>query len=250
MNGTRLISLILGIMTSLLVVGTAGYLIIEKDWSIIDAFYMTVITISTVGFGEVKGLSTYGRLFTVVLILAGIVSVSLIGTYAARLMVDTSLVAIFGGKHMRNVIDRLTDHYVLCGYGRMGSIIATELKKADLNLVIIEKDDNLVQAAQDSGYLVVKGDATCDSVLRQAGIERAKGVIAVLNSDADNLFISLAAREINPSIQIIARGEEPGTESRLLRAGADVVVSPLKLGGMQIARMVLERHLIDEPATT
>jgi voltage-gated potassium channel len=143
---------------------------------------------------------------------------------------------------MDRKIAGLKDHYVVCGFGRIGNIICAELQRAGIEFVIIEKDPTLVQAADCLGYLVVEGDATSDTSLRAAGITKARGVIAVLNSDADNLFISLAAREMNPDIKIIARGEEPATENRLLRAGADVVVSPLKLGGQQIARMVLEGH--------
>jgi len=228
-------------MAGLLGFGTLGYRLTE-GWPWLDGLYMTVITIATVGFSEVRPLSLHGRVFTMVLIFAGLIVVSLIGTYCARLVIDAGISNVLGGRCMSRQIARLKAHYVVCGFGRIGSIVCDQLHRAAVDFVIIEKDQACVQAAEQEGYLVVRGDATSDAILRQAGIERARGVIAVLNSDADNLFISLAAREINPAIKIIARGEEPGIENRLVRAGADVVVSPLKLGGLQIARIVLEGH--------
>jgi len=238
---------------ALLVFGAVGYRTIE-GWSFAESLYMTAITISTVGFSEVHPLSHAGRLFTVLLIFMGLLTVSLIGAHCARTLIDSEIRSILGRKKMRKDIAELKGHYVVCGYGRIGGTICRELEEARIPFVVIEKDDALVEQAEAEGYRVLKGDATSDAVLKDAGIDRAAGVIAVLNSDAHNLFISLAAREMNPTIKIIARGEEPGIESRLLRAGADIVVSPLKLGGRQIAHMLLdnlrpaEPHAIHSPA--
>lgn len=224
---------------ALLLFGAIGYRTIE-GWSFIESLYMTAITISTVGFSEVHPLGHAGRLFTVLLIFMGLLTVSLIGAYCARMLIDSEIRSVLGRKKMKKGIAELKGHYIVCGYGRIGGTICAELEEAGIPFVVIEKDDGLVEQAETADYRVLKGDATSDSVLKEAGIDRAAGVIAVLNSDAHNLFISLAAREMNPTIKIVARGEEPGIESRLLRAGANVVVSPLKLGGRQIAHMLLE----------
>ncbi len=238
-SGWSLTLLIVVFVASLLALGTLGYRAIEPGWSWGEAFYMTVITISTVGFSELQPLSAHGRLFTVVLIFLGLFAISVIGACGARLLIDNEIRNVLGRKKMKKQISKLKGHYVVCGFGRIGSVICHELRQAGLDFVIIEKETALVQQAEDQGYWIVKGDATSDSVLREAGLDRAQGVVAALNSDAHNLFISLAAREINAGIRIIARGEESGIESRLLRAGANVVVSPLKLGGSQIAHMIL-----------
>jgi voltage-gated potassium channel len=173
------------------------------------------------------------------LIFLGLFVLSVIGTYGARLLIDHEVKSVLGRKRMKKDIAQLKDHYVVCGFGRIGSVICDELNRAGLVFVIIEIEDSLVLNAENLGYRIIKGDATSDSVLKQAGVDRAHGVVAALNSDAHNLFISLAARELNTDVEIIARGEETGIESRLIRAGANRVVSPLKLGGSQIAHMIL-----------
>jgi voltage-gated potassium channel len=234
-----LFGVIVSLVMGLLAFGTTGYRAIETGWSFGEAFFTTVITISTVGFSEIHPLSPQGRLFTVLLIFLGLFVISVIGTYGARLLIDHEIKDILGRKKMKRDIAQLTDHYVVCGFGRIGSVICDELSRAGQPFVIIEMDDTLVQQAEGLGYRIIKGDATLDPVLKQAGVDRAHGVVAALNSDAHNLFISLAAREINSDVEIIARGEETGIESRLLRAGANMVVSPLKLGGSQIARLIL-----------
>ena len=235
----QLLGWIVALVGGLLAFGTMGYRAIEAGWSLDEAFFMTVITISTVGFSEIRPLSPEGRLFTVLMIFLGLFVLSVIGTYGARLLIDHEIKTVLGRKRMKKEIAHLTGHYVVCGFGRIGSVICEELSRAGLAFAIIEIEDDLVRQAEDLGYRIIKGDATSDSVLKEAGVDRAHGVVAALNSDAHNLFISLAARELNPGVEIIARGEETGIESRLLRAGANRVVSPLKLGGSQIARMIL-----------
>ncbi len=239
---SRFTLLILTFVICLMVLGTVGYRAFEPHWSLGEAFYMTVITISTVGFGEIHPLSEEGRLFTSALIFLGLFAISIIGAHAARLLIDSEVKNVLGRKRMKREIAGLKDHTIVCGYGRIGSTICTQLKEAEIDFAVVEIDESLVERADGLGYRVLKGDATSDSVLREAGIERAQGVVAALNSDSHNLFISLAAREIKPDIKIIARGEDPGIENRLLRAGADIVVSPLKLGGCQIANMIVEEH--------
>jgi len=239
---SRFTLLIMTFVICLMVLGTVGYRAFEPTWTLGEAFYMTVITISTVGFGEIHPLSEEGRLFTSALIFLGLFAISIIGAHAARLLIDSEVKNVLGRKRMKKEISSLKDHTIVCGYGRIGSTICTQLQEAEIDFVVIELNEAFVERADALGYRVLKGDATSDSVLREAGIERAQGVVAALNSDSHNLFISLAAREIKPNIKIIARGEDPGIENRLLRAGADIVVSPLKLGGRQIANMIVEEH--------
>lgn len=241
--------LILVFVSFLLMLGTIGYRSLEPHWSLSEAFYMTVITVSTVGFAEIQPLSPQGRWFTVVLIFLGLFAISVIGAHAARLLIDSEIKNVLGRKRMKKEISSLKDHYVVCGYGRIGSMICAELQEAGVLFAVVEKDDALVEQAEKGGCLVLRGDATNDSVLHEVGIERAQGVVAALNSDAHNLFISLAAREINAGIKIIARGEEVGSENRMLRAGANVVVSPLKLGGRQIARMIVDDQRPNSPTS-
>jgi voltage-gated potassium channel Kch/CheY-like chemotaxis protein len=219
-------------------VGTAGYLILEDGWSFKDALYMTVITISTVGYGETHELSSNGRYFTMVLIFMGFGTVALFASQLARFIIESEIKGIFGGQRMQNKIKKLKSHYIVCGFGRIGKSICAELKKENIPFVVIEIDELLIEESLRNENLTIKGNATSDTALAEAGIDHAIGVIAGLTSDADNLFISLAARELNPTTLIIARGEDPGVEDRMLRAGADIVVSPMFLGGQQIAQII------------
>jgi len=239
-SSLRIFILIGCFLITLLAFGTTGYYCLEKNWSLLDAFYMTVITIATVGFGETHTLSSQGRIFTITLIFMGLFAISMISAQAAKMLIDNEIKSIFGRGKMLKEIKKLTKHYIICGFGRIGSTICSELTEQGVPFVVIEKDDQLADEAEKSGALVLKGDATADAILKEVGIETAAGVVAALNSDAYNLFITLAARELNPMIKIIARGEEHGVEARMRRAGADIVVSPLKLGGRQIARLITE----------
>ena len=224
----------------LLSVGTCGYLILEDGWTFIDALYMVVITITTVGFSEIRELSPLGRIFTAFIIFLGFGSVAMFATYTVRWLLEGELKGLFEQKRIARKIKKMKDHYIICGYGRIGSTICAELLQHGIAFVVIEINEDFAADAEERGFYVLKGNATADEFLKKAGIDHAAGVVAGLTEDADNLYISLAARELNPRIFIVSRGEAPGIENRILRAGADIVVSPIKLGGGQIAELVLQ----------
>ncbi|MGB7343032.1 MAG: NAD-binding protein [Pirellulaceae bacterium] len=242
-ESARYILPILVFVATILTFGTVGYLTIEDDISVSDAFYMTVTAITPTQFDEVHKLTVAGRYFTVLLVFCGFGAVVAFATQFARLIIQSELegVGVITRKQMSRRISRMKDHYIVCGYGEIGSAICDALKDQQLPFVVIAQDETAKAAIARMGYAIVSGNPTQDTSLKEAGIERAVGVIAILTDDADNLFIALAARELNPKILIIARGEESGVEDRILRAGADIVVSPMKLGGQQIAQLIKQQ---------
>ncbi len=234
--------MILLLIIAVLVFGTAGYMIIE-DMKFIDAFYMTVITLATVGFKEVKDLDEPGKIFTIILILNGFGIFTYSLTTGAKIIIEGEIKEVFKKRRMRKKIDGLAQHYIVCGYGRMGSIIVKELKANNMPVVVIEK--NKINLPEDEEFVYVEGDATRDDVLKSAGIEKAKGLITVLPSDAENLYVVLSARELNPDLFIVARAVDKEAESKLKRAGADKVVSPYFIGGLRIAHTILRPTVVD-----
>lgn len=228
----------LALVVATLGMGTAGYYFIETGWSVFDAFYMTAITITTVGFGEVQPLSTGGRVFSIFLIFFGLGSVAISASQMAQFIIQGELSGIFGRKSMQKKVNSLAGHYIVCGYGNIGSTICLKLFEMDLAFVVVESAPEALESARGRGYPVVSGNPADDAVLLSAGITRALGLVLCTPDDSINVFISLAARELNPGIHIIARGSNPAVESRMLRAGADKVVYPLRLGGEQIAQLI------------
>ena len=219
-------------------IGASGYVLIE-DYTIPEALYMCVITLSTVGFEEVKPLSASGRVFTAFLIIVGIGSIA----FASHAFVESLLKKVWSGRSeirkMKREISRLKSHYIICGYGRVGEAAAEYLKKEHTNFVIIEAKKEQTREIQEKGYFVIEGDATRETVLQEAGVKSASGLLALLNSDPDNLFLVLTARELNPTLHIIARAEEASSEKKIYRAGADNVTSPFTTAGRQIAGDIL-----------
>jgi voltage-gated potassium channel len=223
--------------------GTIGYSVIEQ-WNLFDSLYMTVITLTTVGFEEVHSLSKTGRVFTIVLVLSGVGAMLYTMSVAARILIEGEIREIFGRKKLNKTIEKLKDHYIICGYGRMGQIIGREMQEHDANFVVIEKSPDVL-TSMNKDTLVFHGDATQDSVLKEAGIEKARGLISVLSSDADNLYVVLSARGLNPKLQIVVRAGEEGSRQKLHRAGADNVTSPYYIGGLRIAHTVLKPAVVD-----
>ena len=234
----------------LTLIGMAGFHYIE-GWSWFDGFYMVVTTFTTIGYQELHPLSHAGRVFNVVLILAGVSLVFLgIGSLTQALL-EFSLRSFFGRRRMEREIDRLKDHYIICGAGRVGRSAARELARKPVPFVIVEANETkAVKFSND--WLMLVGDATQEQTLHQVHIERARGLVAATTTDATNLYIILTARSLNPQLRIIARASEEDAEKHLLKAGADSVVSPYHFAGQRIAQSFLRPHVVSflDTATT
>jgi len=224
--------------------GTVGYRVIEgAGWW--DAFYMTVITLTTVGYAEVFPLSHGGEVFTVALLFAGLGLILLGATEVARVVLAGELQQILGKVRRSRMIEKLTGHEIVCGWGRMGRAVAGELQRGGRPFVVIEKNPDKLTQLQAAGIPVVAGDATSEAVLRTAGIARARGLVACLNDDAHNVSTVLTARTLNPRLFIVARATEEGAEVRIMQAGANRVVNPYHLGGLRLAHLLLKPAVVD-----
>ena len=233
-NSARALLIGFAIMAVTVVVGVLGYL--AAGWSFIDAIFMVVITIFGVGYGEVREESPELRVFTMGIILAGCTSlVYLIGGFI-QFLTEGEIQRLLGKRRMKTEIDKLNDHVIICGFGRIGRMLAEDLAKAERPFVVIESDAGKVEEAN---CLICEGDATDETTLQRAGIERAAVLATVLPNDAANVFITLSARSLNTDVEIIARGEEPSTEPKLMRAGASRVVLPAHIGAERIAHQIL-----------
>ena len=244
-NGSILIQFRFALILLALVLGggTAGYMIIE-DWNILDSFFMTVLTISTVGYDEVHPLSESGKFFSILIILLGVGSVGFTVGTAGKLMLDDHIRAVLGRRSMKS-IQKLRNHYIICGFGRMGRIICEELTEKGIPLVVLENDDEVLNELDRLGYPYMKADATSDEELLAAGIDKAAGVVSVVTNDAQNVFIVLTARGLNPKLSIVARSAAEETIKKLVRAGANKVISPYFLGGHRIAQAIMRPTVLD-----
>jgi voltage-gated potassium channel len=208
--------------------------------TILDALYMTVITLSTVGFGEVHPLSPLGRLFTIGLILFGVSAVAWAASGLVEVFFSEQLRQAFWRHRMELMIDQLSGHYIICGYGRMGRQIGAELIRRGLAFVVIERNPDVVANLRATNMLHIEGDATSDRALLAAGVGRARGLATALTGDADNALVVISAKGLNPKIQVVARASNAETEEKLLRAGADRVVTPYTIGGQRMALSMLQ----------
>ena len=242
--GYRPIALALLAVFILVLGGTSGYMLVE-GWGAFDSLYMTVITLTSVGFLEVHPLTTAGRMFTMGLLLTGVFSLFYTVTSAISSIVGGELTGQFGRNRMEKKLQSLRDHIIICGYGRMGRLVAQEFAQQKIPFVIIERSAELLSGYGSDHGVALVGDATHDETLRRAGIERARTLVTLAASDADNLFITMSARLMSDRIFIVARAEDEGAEKKLMRAGASRVISPYIIGGQRVAQAVLRPSVVD-----
>jgi len=239
----RPLKIVLVALIALTAAGTVGFHFIE-GWGWFDSFYMVVITLSTVGYQEVHPLSFAGRVFCIVLIVSGVALVFLMIGAATQALLEFELFKVFGKRRMERDIASLKDHYIICGAGRVGHSVAHELSRKPCPFIIVESDEKSA-ADLDPRWLALVGDAASEKTLRDAGIERAAGLVAATTTDATNIYIVLTARGLNPVLKIIARATEERAEKHLRTAGADIVISPYAAAGHRIAQSFLRPHLLD-----
>jgi voltage-gated potassium channel len=244
MSAGRRFILALAVISLLTAAGTIGFMLIES-MSFIDALYMAVITISTVGFGEVKPLSPAGRLFTIGLIVTGVGTALYLFAVTAELLIEGRLREYFGRTAMERKIHQLDGHVVICGYGRFGKVVAEELARNSVPLVVIDHDVAKEPELRQAGLPYLIGSVLEDGVLEQAEIRRARAIVIATASDADNVYVTLSAREKNPVIRIHARGESEAGLRRLKLAGADQVISAYQWGGMRMASSIIRPSVVD-----
>lgn len=225
-------------------VGTIGYMAIE-GWSAWDAVYMTVITVTTVGYREVAPLSFAGQAFTVVLLIGGVGTVFYCVTLLAARLIDSGLHHKWEERRRARMIDGLEQHYIVCGFGRIGRTVADEFRRQGVPHLVIDRDPERVHDVIEAGGLAVAADASNEDVLKRVGIDRARGLVAALSTDADNVYTILSARLLRPDLFIIGRAETEDAKRKLERAGADRVVSPYQVGALQMAQTALRPAVVD-----
>jgi voltage-gated potassium channel len=241
---TSKIKMALAILLTIFIIGTIGFHFIE-GWSFVDSFYTTIATLSTVGYGDFSPDTTAGKFFTVFIIIFGVGMMFYTLVLLAETFIEGRVRNLLGRGKLEKIIEKMNNHYIICGGGRIGFLICRELMAGKMPCVVIDNNQEVIQKAQEEGFIYCKGDATQDKVLIAAGIKRAKGIICVLPTDAENLYVILTAKELNQKIYIMARSEEEESEHRLLRAGADRVMSPYTLGGVRMAMAILRPAMLD-----
>ena len=228
---------------TLAAVGSIGFYVIGGDqWSWIDSLYMTIITLSTVGYGEVHTLTGAGKIWSILIIIFG---VSGIGALIRTLNEEFIQLELFRKNTMMKTISKLKNHYVICGYGRMGAVIAKELQEKNLEFVIIENNEQKVEIIRSKGLFCVNGDATSEETLQDARVDKAVGVAVVLDTDQDNLFVTMSMKTTNPDLFILSRCAKEDNQSKLLRAGANKVVNPYTAGGHRMAEILSKPQVED-----
>jgi voltage-gated potassium channel len=228
----------------LIAFGTLGYILIE-GWNWFDALYMTVTTVTTVGFSETHPLHTPGKAFTIFLMLGGVFTLFYAAGEVIRFVVSGEVRTALGKQRMEQSLAGLTNHVIVCGYGRMGKLVCKEFRANGVPFVVVEEQEEQIGEFRAGPGLLIEGDATSDEVLRRAGVDRARALVTVLGSDADNLFITMSARLLNDKLYIVARAEDERSEAKLQRAGANRVVAPYAIGGSRVANAVLRPTVVD-----
>ncbi|WP_372368431.1 TrkA family potassium uptake protein [Candidatus Uabimicrobium sp. HlEnr_7] len=224
--------------------GTFGYSYIE-GWNTLDSFYMTLITVTTIGYGEIHSLSAYGRMFTSVVIVTGVgVMGYFLGTFT-QYIVEGEIRKTFGLRKMKKDIKNLNNHYIVCGYGKVGRQVCEELRHRGIETIVIESDRTMADHALHDGFYAIHDDAAADDAMNKAKIQNAKGLVGAVGSDADNVFITLTAKELNPNIFVVVRAESPSSQKKLRRAGANRVISPDLIGGKKMALAAIRPNIVE-----
>lgn len=231
-------------LIAVVTLGTVGYTTLE-GMDLFDAFYMTLITISTVGFGEIKPLSHGGRILTAFIIISGISVLTYTLGQVVKIFVEGELTQLLGRRKLEKQISGLKDHYIICGYGRIGKIISQELADDNIPFIVIEQNPDLVEILEQDRYLYINMDATTEDALLKAGIMKARGIVTVVHSDADNVFITLTAKGLRPDIFILARSSDEENQEKLSRAGASRVVCPYLMGGRRMFQVLKRPTVMD-----
>ena len=247
MNYQRKIIIALVMLIGLLVIGTTGYLTLEKDggWHLLDALYMTVITLTTAGHDDLE-MSDSGRVFTILLLVGGFGVFTYSITVATAFLIEGQLQSFFRQQKMIRTVDKLSNHYIICGLGDTGVHVLDEMLKADVDFVGIEfEEERLIHLSDTRNFAYLHGDATDDELLTRAGISRARGLVTCLSRDQDNLFVVISARKLNPHLQIASKAVEDNSPGKLVTAGADEVVLPDHIGGLRLASSILYPHLVE-----
>ena len=234
-----------GILVFLLFAGTIGYMVLE-GWTVIDALYMTVITFTTVGYEEVQPLSTAGRIFNIFLIVGGVgAMLYFLTALMSHIVEEEVFYAFVRRRRMRSTLANMRHHYILCGFGRVGREVGRAFAAEGVDFIVVDANDNCIAEAQELGYAYLQGNATEDDILREVGIMRAQGLVAATGDDSDNVYITLSARGLNESLQVVARTSDIANADKLKRAGADKVISPLEIGGRRIALSAVRPLAVD-----
>lgn len=238
MDSTRHLIFSVFLIVFIIILGVTGYMTIE-GWNLLDALYMTVETLTTVGYNEVHEMTRMGRVFTILLICIGVALFLYVAGAVVQFMIEGRIRIILGRRRLDKKIDRLKNHHIICGYGRIGRILCNMLTRKPIDLVVIEKDQELIPIMDKDKVLYLSGDATDEVNLLKAGIQRAKGLIAALATDTANVFLVLTARQLNPDLFIIARASQKESKSKLKAAGANRVESPYDMGAASMAQRII-----------
>ncbi|MBW2560842.1 MAG: potassium channel family protein, partial [Deltaproteobacteria bacterium] len=228
----------------IMLVGTLGYHFLE-GWSLANSFYATIVTLGTVGFGDFYPITPIGKCFAIFLIVFGVGTMAYTFAVIMEVLMEGRLKRILGRGKLEKQIKKMQDHYIICGYGKIGKLICTELAHEKIGLVVVEDSPEVAPGIENDGFVYIQGSATEDKILLRAGIKRAKGVVCALPTDADNLYVVLTAKELNPDVYVLSRFEDSASERRLIKAGADRAISPYRVGGMRMSQAILRPAMLD-----